>query len=69
VQFSSALLQVEVIDLINDGSGLGFGIVGAKGIGVIIRTIIADGVSARVGVALLFYLRVCCVDMYTYIIF
>jgi len=45
-------VQVEVIDLINDGSGLGFGIIGAKGIGVIIKTIIAGGVSARVGVVL-----------------
>jgi len=44
------MVQVEVIDLINDGSGLGFGIVGCKGIGVIIKTIIAGSVSARVGV-------------------
>jgi len=40
---------VEVIDLFNDGSGLGFGIVGTKSIGVIIKTIVAGGVSARVG--------------------
>ena len=40
---------MEVIDLFNDGSGLGFGIVGTKSIGVIIKTIVAGGVSARVG--------------------
>ena len=48
------MVQVEVIDLINDGSGLGFGIVGSKGIGVIIKTIIAGSISARVGVGALF---------------
>jgi len=55
-------VQVEVIDLINDGSGLGFGIVGSKGIGVIIKTIIAGSISARVGVGALlclFALSVC----------
>jgi len=44
----AGLLQVEVIDLTNDGSGLGFGIVGSKDIGVVIKTIIAGCVSARV---------------------
>ena len=53
VQFNSALIQVEVIQLENDDSGLGFGIIGTKGMGVIIKTIIAGGVSARVSNALL----------------
>jgi len=48
------MVQVEVIDLINDGAGLGFGIVGSRGIGVIIKTIIAGSISARVGVGALF---------------
>jgi len=55
VQSGSALVQVEVIELYNDGSGLGFGIVGSKGIGVIIKTIIPGGVSARVSVV-----KLCC---------
>jgi len=54
VQPSPALVQVEVIELYNDGSGLGFGIIGSKGIGVIIKTIIPGGVSARVSVVVLY---------------
>ena len=58
VQFSSQLIQVEVIDLFNDGTGLGFGIVGTKDSGVVIMTIVANSVSARVCIVLLvFYLR------------
>jgi len=50
VQSGSSLVQVEVIELYNDGSGLGFGIIGSKGLGVIVKTIIPGGVSARVSV-------------------
>jgi len=53
VQSSSALVQVEIIELYNDGSGLGFGIIGSKGIGVIIKTIIPGGVSDRVCVCVI----------------
>jgi len=46
-------VQVEIIELYNDGSGLGFGIIGSKGIGVIIKTIIPGGVSDRVCVCVI----------------
>ena len=39
---------MEVIDLINDGSGLGFGIVGGKSTGVVVKTILPGGVADRV---------------------
>lgn len=41
--------QVEAIDLINDGTGLGFGIVGVKTIGVVVKTILPGGVADRDG--------------------
>ncbi|XP_073400729.1 inaD-like protein isoform X2 [Dendrobates tinctorius] len=41
--------HVEEIELINDGSGLGFGIVGGKAVGVIVRTILPGGVADRDG--------------------
>lgn len=40
--------HVEEIELINDGSGLGFGIVGGKTSGVVVRTLIPDSVADRV---------------------
>ncbi|XP_069498143.1 inaD-like protein isoform X2 [Ambystoma mexicanum] len=40
---------VEDIELINDGSGLGFGIVGGKSSGVIVRTIVPGGLADRDG--------------------
>ncbi|XP_063284134.1 inaD-like protein [Pelobates fuscus] len=39
--------HVEEIELINDGSGLGFGIVGGKASGVIVRTIVPGGLADR----------------------
>lgn len=39
--------QVEVIDLINDGSGLGFGIVGGKSTGVVIKSILPGGIADK----------------------
>lgn len=33
----------------NDGTGLGFGIVGAKNAGVIVKSIVPDGVADRDG--------------------
>ncbi|XP_063241822.1 patj homolog isoform X2 [Bacillus rossius redtenbacheri] len=39
--------QVEVIDLINDGSGLGFGIIGGRSTGVVVKTILPGGVADR----------------------
>ncbi|XP_078318992.1 multiple PDZ domain protein-like isoform X3 [Crassostrea virginica] len=41
--------QIEVIDLENDGSGLGFGIFGGRSTGVIVKTILPGGVACRNG--------------------
>lgn len=41
--------QVQAIELVNDGTGLGFGIIGAKTSGVIVKTILAGGVADRDG--------------------
>ncbi|KAM9831468.1 inaD-like protein [Neosynchiropus ocellatus] len=41
--------HVEEIELVNDGSGLGFGIVGGKSSGVVVRTLIPNGVAHRDG--------------------
>lgn len=42
--------EVETIDLINDGTGLGFGMVGGKSSGVIIKQIIPGGAADRVSI-------------------
>ncbi|GFY15356.1 multiple PDZ domain protein [Trichonephila clavipes] len=39
--------QVESIDLLNDGSGLGFGIIGGRSTGVVVKTILPGGVADR----------------------
>merc|ERR1712223_562233 len=41
--------QVEVIELVNNGSGLGFGIIGGQQAGVIVKTILPDGVADQDG--------------------
>ncbi|XP_077331228.1 multiple PDZ domain protein isoform X6 [Lithobates pipiens] len=41
--------HVETIELVNDGSGLGFGIVGGKSTGVIVKTILPGGVADQNG--------------------
>lgn len=41
--------QVEVIELINDGTGLGFGIIGGRSTGVVVKTILPGGVADRDG--------------------
>ena len=43
--------HVEEIQLVNDGSGLGFGIVGGKTAGVVVRTLIPNSVAAKVSSA------------------
>uniref|UniRef100_A0A3Q3BEJ4 PATJ crumbs cell polarity complex component n=1 Tax=Kryptolebias marmoratus TaxID=37003 RepID=A0A3Q3BEJ4_KRYMA len=48
-QQTSSWGHVEEIELINDGSGLGFGIVGGKTSGVVVRTLIPDSVADRDG--------------------
>lgn len=40
--------QVETIELVNDGTGLGFGIVGGKATGVIVKTILPGGIADKV---------------------
>ncbi|XP_062437748.1 inaD-like protein isoform X2 [Rhea pennata] len=41
--------HIEDVELINDGSGLGFGIVGGKSNGVVVRTIVPGGLADRDG--------------------
>ncbi|XP_049321952.1 inaD-like protein isoform X2 [Astyanax mexicanus] len=41
--------HVEEIELINDGSGLGFGIVGGKATGVVVRTLVPNSVADKDG--------------------
>lgn len=38
------------MELVNDGSGLGFGIVGGKATGVVVRTLVPGSVADKVGV-------------------
>ena len=40
--------QIEAIELDNDGTGLGFGIIGGRSTGVVIKTILPGGVADRV---------------------
>lgn len=42
------LLHLETIELVNDGTGLGFGIVGGKTSGVIVKTILPGGIADQV---------------------
>lgn len=42
---------METIELVNDGTGLGFGIVGGKTSGVIVKTILPGGIADQVGEA------------------
>lgn len=39
---------MEEIELMNDGSGLGFGIVGGKATGVVVRTLVPNSVADKV---------------------
>lgn len=40
--------EIRTIELTNDGNGLGFGIVGVHNTGIVVKTIVKDGVAARV---------------------
>lgn len=42
------LVHLETIELVNDGTGLGFGIVGGKTSGVIVKTILPGGIADQV---------------------
>lgn len=46
---NSEWAQVEAIELINDGTGLGFGIIGGRTMGVVVKTILPGGVADRDG--------------------
>lgn len=46
---SSEWSLIQAVDLVNDGTGLGFGIIGARTSGVIIKTILPGGVADRDG--------------------
>uniref|UniRef100_A0A8C9W059 Multiple PDZ domain crumbs cell polarity complex component n=1 Tax=Scleropages formosus TaxID=113540 RepID=A0A8C9W059_SCLFO len=41
--------HVEVVELVNDGTGLGFGIVGGRSTGVIVKTILPGGIADQDG--------------------
>ena len=45
--FTQVCCQVEVIELVNDGTGLGFGIIGGQQTGVVVKTILPGGVADR----------------------
>lgn len=45
---STEWAQIESVDLVNDGGGLGFGIVGGRSTGVIIKTVLPGGAAAKV---------------------
>lgn len=46
---ASEWVQIQSLELINDGTGLGFGIIGARTSGVIVKTIKPGGVADRDG--------------------
>lgn len=54
--------EVESIELVNDGTGLGFGIVGGKSSGVIIKQLVPGGAADRVSFPILPSIRRLCVS-------
>ena len=46
---STEWAEVEVVELVNDGTGLGFGIIGGRSTGVVVKTILPGGVADRCG--------------------
>ena len=50
-QLNTEWTQIEVIDLMNDGTGLGFGIIGGRSTGVVVKTILPGGVADAVSIA------------------
>ena len=41
---------MEVVELVNDGSGLAFGIVGGRSSGVVVKSVLPGGVADRVSI-------------------
>ena len=50
--------HIETVELHNDGSGLGFGIVGGRSTGVIVKTILPRGVADRVCTCIIILMKV-----------
>jgi hypothetical protein len=48
---STEWAQVQVIDLVKDGSGLGFEIIGGRRDRVVVQTVLPGGVADRVSTA------------------
>lgn len=48
-ELSSECVQIQSLELVNDGTGLGFGIIGARTSGTIVKTIKPEGVADRDG--------------------
>lgn len=57
------LRHIETVELHNDGSGLGFGIVGGRTTGVIVKTILPGGVADRVGILCPILRSSCCCEV------
>ena len=55
MQLTTDWTQIEVVQLLNDGSGLGFGIIGSKSTGVVVKTILPGGPADRVRLNILIY--------------
>ena len=68
-QLNTEWTQLEVIDLINDGSGLGFGIIGGKSTGVVVKTLLPGGIADRVSIFSLSLSHACGPPSYFPIIF
>ena len=49
-QLNTEFTHLQVVDLVNDSSGLGFGIVGGRSTGVVVKTILHGGAADIVGV-------------------
>ena len=54
LQLTGDWTEVQVIQLTNDGSGLGFGIVGGRSTGVVVKTILPGSPADRVRFNFLF---------------
>jgi len=50
-QLNTEWAQVEVIELIDDGSGLGFEITGDQNTGSVVQTVLPGGAAERVSTA------------------
>lgn len=56
--------HIEDVELVNDGSGLGFGIVGGKSIGVVVRTIVPGGLADKVTCYTMWFFSLNCITIF-----